>query len=113
MFLAPNAVFPRPAMNERVIYLQPQAPPKPATGAACNGCGACCASEPCPLGMLVSRRRHGACSALRWSEAEQRYHCGLLASGPPWRRALVARWIAAGAGCDFDADARPPEAPAG
>ena len=107
MFLAPNADFVRPAMNQRVIYLQPQAPPKPAAGAACNGCGACCAAEPCPLGMLVSRRRHGECAALRWDDAARRYHCGLLAAGPRWRRALVARWIAAGAGCDFDAEAQP------
>ncbi|MDT0138632.1 hypothetical protein [Acidovorax sp. PRC11] len=35
-------------------------------GQPCNGCGLCCLAEPCPLGMLVSRRRHGACVALRW-----------------------------------------------
>lgn len=63
------------------------------------------------MGMLVSRRRSGACVALRWSEAEQRYLCGML-SDPggvtgwthPWAvrvlRALARRSIAAGVGCD-------------
>lgn len=85
----------------RVVLIQPEAPAKPAVGAPCNGCGLCCLSEPCPLGMVVSRRRAGACTALRWSEAEGRYHCGVLAGArqPLWRW-LVRRWIAAGAGCD-------------
>jgi hypothetical protein len=87
----------------RTIFLQPEAPPKPAPGAACNGCGLCCAAEPCPLGMLVSRRRQGACAALQWQAAENRYRCGLLAEPRPWLPAALARrWIAAGAGCDSD-----------
>ena len=45
-------------MTHAVIYLHPAAPAKPAVGAACNGCGVCCAWQPCPLGMLVSGRRH-------------------------------------------------------
>jgi hypothetical protein len=49
--------------EQRIIYLQPAAPPKPAMGAACNGCGLCCLAEPCPLGIWVSRRRTGACKA--------------------------------------------------
>ena len=61
--------------------------------------------------MLVSRRRHGACVALRWSDADQRYLCGML-SDPggvtgltnPWvvriLAALARRSIAAGIGCD-------------
>lgn len=69
-------------------------------GAPCNGCGLCCLAEPCPLGMLLSRRRRGACVALRWSEAEQRYRCGAVAH--PWLGRLARRWIAAGAGCDAD-----------
>jgi hypothetical protein len=53
-------------MLPHVIRIEPLAPVKPATGSPCNGCGVCCLAEPCPLGMLVSRRRHGRCSALRW-----------------------------------------------
>lgn len=90
-------------MNIRTIHLHPEALAKPAVGAPCNGCGWCCASEPCPLGVLVSGRRSGACSALRWDAASARYHCGVLTRaaglGAVPRR-LVARWIGAGAGCD-------------
>ena len=62
-----------------VIHLHPFAPPKPAEGKPCNGCGVCCASEPCPIGILVSRRRTGTCSALLWNEGEARYRCGVVA----------------------------------
>ena len=52
----PDAAAPAPA----VVWLHAEAPPKPAEGAPCNGCGLCCLAEPCPLGVLVSRRRTGA-----------------------------------------------------
>lgn len=97
----------------QVIRLHAAAPAKPAEGEPCNGCGVCCASEPCPVGVLVSRRRHGACAALTWveDEAGQRYRCGLLhepAAHLPERLRRFAptlariahRYIAAGVGCD-------------
>jgi len=94
----------------RVILLQALAPTKPAPGQACNGCGVCCAAEPCPLGMLLSRKRHGACHALQWDDSGQQYRCGVLAQPRHWMPALPARlaqalarrWIAAGRGCDSD-----------
>lgn len=97
----------------QTIHLHRDAPPKPPTGDACNGCGLCCAAEPCPLGMLVSRRRHGACSALQWQDEPPRYVCGLLtdparhlpvalAFTAPAVRRLAARGISAGSGCDAD-----------
>jgi hypothetical protein len=67
----------------RIIKIHPDAPPKPAVGAPCNGCGVCCLAEPCPLGVILSRRLKGACVALRWDGN--------------W---LVKRWIASGTGCD-------------
>lgn len=95
----------------QTIHLHRHAPRKPAPGAACTGCGVCCASEPCPLGILVSRRRHGRCAALVWTAADARYHCGLIAE--PGRftplksawvhrlvRAVALRFIATGIGCD-------------
>jgi hypothetical protein len=105
-------------MAQRVIYLQVQAPVKPAIGAACNGCGVCCAWQPCPLGMLVSRRRHGSCSALHWNAEVQRYRCAVIAAPQTlWPRLpallhiplawLARRWIGAGLGCDSDLDATP------
>jgi hypothetical protein len=93
----------------QIIHIHPEAPSKPALGAHCNGCGVCCLAEPCPLGVLLSRRRHGACTALRWSNADHRYTCGALSAPAevlgwaarwPWMRRWVARWIAAGQGCD-------------
>ncbi|MEK6669723.1 MAG: hypothetical protein AABZ19_12925 [Pseudomonadota bacterium] len=108
--------------DHQVIHIHPEAPPKPTLGALCNGCGVCCLAEPCPAGMLVSRKRHGACDALVWSEASgaapARYQCGLVLravgpgapdwrAGPWWRRvwlAWVRRLISAGSGCDASLD---------
>ena len=105
-------------MVHPVILLHAAAPAKPAVGAACNGCGVCCAWEPCPLGVLVSGHRHGACTALQWDAAQARYHCGMVRAPEsawpalpralrPLLRHLALRWIAAGAGCDCHADAEP------
>jgi hypothetical protein len=87
-----------------VIAIHADAPAKPLLGDACNGCGVCCLDEPCPLGALVSWRRRGACVALRWDAPAQRYRCGLVAERRPWLAALARRWIAAGRGCDSDAE---------
>lgn len=95
----------------QVVHIVAGAPAKPAFGAPCNGCGVCCLAEPCPLGVLVSRRRHGACAALRWDEAAALYRCGAISApetvlGPrwrwlsPWLVRAARRWIAAGKGCD-------------
>lgn len=101
-------------MDQTVIFLHPQAPAKPATGEMCNGCGACCAAEPCPLGSVISLRRKGRCPALEWDAGQERYACGLLTQASRAHRGagrLVARWIAAGQGCDAELEtARPLEA---
>jgi len=104
------------------IHIHPAAPPKPAVGTPCNGCGQCCLVEPCPLGMVVSRKRTGACTALRWSDRQGRYLCGLVAEpaavlGPRWRWAtplvarLARRWISAGSGCDAELESAPGNTP--
>ena len=98
------------AASQRVILLHKIAPTKPAEGAPCNGCGVCCAAEPCPLGMWVSRRRRGTCAALSWDASDDRYRCGVLVAPKRWlpwlperwARRLVLRWIAASRGCDSD-----------
>ena len=103
----------------QIIYIESTAPQKPVWGAQCNGCGLCCLSEPCPLGMVLSRKRQGSCIALRWNESAQVYRCGaitdpgnVLKSAMPWALGWVVpalawvvsklahRWIAAGIGCD-------------
>lgn len=104
-------------LTARTISIHPLAPAKVPQGAACNGCGVCCLYEPCPLGMLLSRKRSGACVALRWQQ--DRYRCGVLVDPrgvlklalpgrARWLEPLLAallrrmgnRWIAAGTGCD-------------
>lgn len=96
------------------IRLHADAPPKPATGLTCNGCGACCAAAPCPVSRFFLGHRHGPCPALVWLAGERRYRCG-MATAPAGQLAwlprflngvaarAIRRWIAAGAGCDFDA----------
>jgi hypothetical protein len=110
----------------QTIYLQPDAPRKPAEGAPCNGCGVCCVVQPCPLGMVLSGRRTGACAALQWDGTAAVYRCGALtqprvvaAQALGWRGAwlvrpvaavlkgLAHRWIAAGRGCDSDWQPQP------
>lgn len=105
------------AHTARTIPIHPEAPAKVPLGVPCNGCGVCCLFEPCPLGMLLSRRRTGACAALRWEGG--RYRCGALVGTrevvaqalPRGTRGLApmlapllvrvaGRWIAAGTGCD-------------
>ena len=112
--------------NYQRILIHPDAPSKPIQGAACNGCGVCCLSEPCPLGILLSRRRQGACVALRWSEGLHQYRCGALSapqdvlqSVMPWpflaripglSRILASaagRWIAVNQGCDSSLEPEP------
>jgi len=91
----------------------------PEPGTPCNGCGVCCASEPCPLGMVVSRRRHGRCRALRWDGEQRLYRCGMLGQPhrlvhwlppalAPWLRRWSSRWIASGIGCDARLEASRP-----
>ncbi|WP_332749999.1 hypothetical protein [Hydrogenophaga sp.] len=97
--------------TNQVIHIHAEAPAKPVLGAPCNGCGVCCLAEPCPLGRVISRKRFGACDALRWDETQAIYRCGVLTDieavlGARWRwaahalRRLARRWIAAGVGCD-------------
>jgi len=61
--------------------------------------------------MLLTLRVRGRCRLLRFEPAQAHYRCGLMpaTSGAAWPRralrALVARWIGAGLGCDSSAEA--------
>lgn len=99
----------------QIVELHPQAPAKPAVGARCNGCGLCCAAEPCPVAMLFLFQRNGRCRALVWQDENRRYVCG-MADRPDQYSAIIparfgtamgrffARRIAAGVGCDSTAE---------
>ncbi|MEI8326812.1 MAG: hypothetical protein WCH44_15875 [Betaproteobacteria bacterium] len=112
---------------DRVLHIHSAAPPKPAYGQACNGCGVCCLAAPCPLGMLLSRRRQGACAALVWEGSPGLYRCAAISQprqavqqALPRRlqwlarplscllARLARRWIAAGQGCDSWLDVQGP-----
>ena len=99
----------------KTLLLHRDAPPKPPRGAACNGCGVCCAARPCPVSLLLFRQdKKGApCAALQWQTDKMRYVCGLLTepcSLLPWLPACLGhpaaacfrRSIAADTGCDCD-----------
>ena len=109
-----------------IIHIEPLAPAKPALGATCNGCGVCCLYQPCPLGMVLFRRRTGACPALLWVGQAGQYRCGALVQPDAVARkvlpaalgvlarplALVLRcagprWIASARGCDSTMEAVP------
>ncbi|MBT9504149.1 MAG: hypothetical protein IV092_23090 [Burkholderiaceae bacterium] len=110
-------------VEHRIIHIQAEAPAKPELGAPCNGCGVCCLLEPCPVGMLVSRRRRGTCRALLWSDEQARYLCGMVIAPQqflPWLapllQPLAVRWarrlISAGKGCDAELQIQQPPASA-
>jgi len=99
-----------------IIRVHASAPPKPAAGEPCNGCGMCCAAEPCPVSRVLLGHRRGPCPALLWQEQQARYACGMVTDPARFLRflpkplarsagRLFHRWIAADTACDFDADA--------
>lgn len=105
--------------KRQIIYIHSDAPRKPTPGASCNGCGVCCLLEPCPLGVVLSARRYGACVAVRWHDDVAQYRCGALIESQhvlhrllprplqrlaPWLAPgltkVAKRWIGLGDGCD-------------
>ncbi len=100
------------------IFLQPielhaLSPSKPPLGQPCNGCGVCCAAEPCPVAVVFLFQRTERCRALTWQDETQRYICGMVAA--PHRYSLFVpkllskvmgriflRRIASGIGCDSE-----------
>lgn len=95
----------------QTITIHAQAPQKPALGAACNGCGICCAAEPCPVSLALLWPHKTPCRALVWSDAQQRYWCGMVSEPSrfirwlpqnldAFARRIFKRWIAADTACD-------------
>jgi hypothetical protein len=97
----------------QTISLHQQAPDKPAYGEKCNGCGVCCAAEPCPVAHLLLWQFSGACKALQWKEDKQRYQCGMVVDPGKYLRRLpkrfapfVGKWCAARIALDIGCDSR-------
>ena len=102
-----------PSTPFRTIEIHQQAPAKPKWGESCNGCGICCAAEPCPIAYLFLFQRTGRCRALLWQEEMGRYVCGMVLYpdrysrlipkfARQWMGSFIATRIAAGIGCDSD-----------
>lgn len=90
------------------------APEKPPMGAPCNGCGFCCAAEPCGVAveMIGADPDEGPCPAMEFVSG--RFRCGLIlhpshyvADVPAFADEVIGRMIAdalgSGRGCDSDA----------
>lgn len=102
-------------MQFQAAELHPLAPGKPGYGEPCNGCGLCCAVETCPVARLFLFQFSGKCRAMLWRDKEARYVCGMAVCPDRYVRIIPRRLreragkffasrIAAGTGCDFDAD---------
>lgn len=103
------------ASQFQTVELHPLFPPKPDYGARCNGCGVCCAAEPCPVAHLFLFQFSGKCRALLWQEDASRYVCGMAVCPDRYVSLIPEKWraragsffasrIAAGTGCDFAAE---------
>lgn len=97
----------------QTIALHQQAPEKPNYGDKCNGCGVCCAAEPCPVAHLLLWQFKGACKALQWQEAGQRYQCGMVVEPKTYIRflpnrltPLISLWCAKRISLDTGCDSR-------
>ncbi|MDP4026313.1 hypothetical protein Q8W71_27190 [Methylobacterium sp. NEAU 140] len=87
-------------------------PLKPKVGAPCNGCGLCCAAEPCGIAReFIGAGVEGPCPAMEFGEG--RFWCGMVRRpghylGLPhaWADetigATIAGMLGTGQGCDAD-----------
>ena len=102
-------------MSPQTVGLHPLFPSKPDYGACCNGCGVCCALEPCPVAYIFLLQFKGKCRALLWQDETNRYVCGMVVCPDRYLSLIPERLreragkffasrIAAGMGCDFAAE---------
>jgi len=100
--------------HHQIIHIHAEAPSKPSIGTPCNGCGVCCAAEPCPVSLALLWPHSTPCKALVWVENDKRYLCGMVSEPShfiQWLPKLLdkkmgqlfKRWIAADTLCDADA----------
>lgn len=96
--------------------LQMTAPEKPAYGDPCNGCGFCCAAEPCAIAGEFLGATEGPCPALEFDQG--RFWCGMVRDPgkhvglSEWAAEeiresvgrLIAHMLGVGKGCDSDVE---------
>lgn len=93
-----------------------KAPEKPAYGETCNGCGFCCAAEPCAVAKEFLKATEGPCPAMEFSIEDSRFYCGMM-TRPGYHLGLAtdiashvnrsmgnlfAMMLGAGRGCDSE-----------
>lgn len=78
-------------------------PDKPKCGSPCNGCGVCCASEVCPIGVLAYGDISAPCPALILSPCRSKAICGLVAiESDHEMEPLLKEQLGIGLGCSMD-----------
>ncbi|MGE8128941.1 hypothetical protein ACQKQD_18370 [Methylobacterium sp. NPDC080182] len=95
-------------------------PEKPRFGEPCNGCGYCCALQPCAIAQeYLGAEDVGPCPALLFDHQDDRFRCGMVVSPtrfmflPPDAEAdlilgtMFAEMLAVGRGCDSEDFAAP------
>lgn len=88
-------------------------PIKPAHGSPCNGCGLCCAMEPCAVAreFIPNHPEEGPCLALEWEAS--RFSCGMIRRPSHYMQlpndwadsvlgGMIADALGAGQGCDAE-----------
>ncbi|CAG7857722.1 hypothetical protein MCAMS1_02654 [biofilm metagenome] len=99
--------------TKQTIILHQQAPDKPDYAAKCNGCGVCCAAEPCPVAHLLLWQFRGACKAWQWQKDKRRYQCGMVVEPKKYLRFLpealtsfISKWCAVRIALDIGCDSK-------
>jgi hypothetical protein len=78
-----------------------RAPPKPAYGAPCNGCGFCCAAQVCAIGRVAFPGAAAPCPGMLFDEG--RFRCKVvLVEKAAGMEPLIATALGIGKGCDSD-----------
>ncbi|AWB26192.1 hypothetical protein DA075_35570 (plasmid) [Methylobacterium currus] len=100
------------AMWRRVEAITAKAPPKPEFGSPCNGCGFCCAAEPCGIArrFIPGCGEEGPCPAMEfeggrfWCGMVRRpgHYLGLPACGDEEMGAMIGESLGTGKGCCAD-----------
>jgi len=74
---------------------------KPAYGETCNGCGLCCRTEICRVGLAMNPAAHAPCEFL--TQHDGRYWCGLVERMEGTELAGVMKFVMGiGIGCDAE-----------
>jgi hypothetical protein len=88
------------AIKARLQEVRPDAPPKPAYGQPCNGCGLCCSVEVCKIGQAaLGEDTQAPCELMLFENG--RFWCKLvLAENMAGMEPIIAQALGAGRGCD-------------